>query len=181
MTIWYTADTHFSHKKILVYQAKSRPFADVHEMNKAIVERWNAVVRADDIVYHLGDFAFCGKTHMAEIFGMLKGHKHLIAGNHDNSATRGLGWESVNSLVEVHDHNQRITLCHFPMLVWNKSHHHALMFHGHSHGNLPHTRLRIDVGVDCWDCMPVRLEQIVERLHAAPEHVNADHHGENTN
>ena len=55
MTAFFTGCTHFSHDNII--RLAGRPFADVNEMNEALVERWNAKVRPTDVVYHLGDFA----------------------------------------------------------------------------------------------------------------------------
>lgn len=53
---FYTSDTHFCHDRIL--QMQPRPFTSIVEHDEHIIERWNSVVREQDIVYHLGDFAF---------------------------------------------------------------------------------------------------------------------------
>lgn len=54
--IWITSDTHFFHVNILKY---NRPqFKDVDEMNEFIIKQWNECIGPEDIVYHLGDFAF---------------------------------------------------------------------------------------------------------------------------
>lgn len=53
-----TSDTHLGHKNIITYC--HRPFKDTYLMNKAITENWNSVVKPEDTVYHLGDFAFGG-------------------------------------------------------------------------------------------------------------------------
>ena len=50
---WITSDTHFFHNRIIQYE--DRPFANAMEMNEQMIERWNSVVRKDDLVYHLGD------------------------------------------------------------------------------------------------------------------------------
>ena len=55
MNTWLISDTHFDHANIIKYC--NRPFKDVDEMNNTIWQNWNSVVDADDIVYHLGDFA----------------------------------------------------------------------------------------------------------------------------
>ena len=59
-SIWFTSDTHFSHCNIIKYC--NRPFKDVDEMNKILIQNWNNVVRPDDIVWHLGDFALGDKN-----------------------------------------------------------------------------------------------------------------------
>jgi calcineurin-like phosphoesterase family protein len=52
--------------------------------------------------------------------------------------------------------------------VWNASHHGALHFYGHSHGNLPGDSQSLDVGVDCWDFRPASLAEIRARLATLP-------------
>lgn len=78
---WFISDTHFGHKNILEYEKEYRPFNSVEEMNECIIDRWNSVVNVNDIVYHLGDFAF--GRHNIQIAERLKGKKKLILGNHD--------------------------------------------------------------------------------------------------
>lgn len=78
---WFTSDTHFGHKNILEYEKEVRPFSSVEEMNECLIERWNMVVRKNDVVYHLGDFAF--GRHNIKIAERLLGKKKLIMGNHD--------------------------------------------------------------------------------------------------
>jgi len=56
--IWFTSDTHFNHRNIIGYA--QRPFESVEEMNEVMIERWNASVRGEDTIYHLGDFSFGG-------------------------------------------------------------------------------------------------------------------------
>ncbi len=79
--IYVIADTHFNHQNIIKYC--HRPFKDVTEMNKTIIDNWNQVVTNDDIVYHLGDFGFGTKEELQQIFEKLNGKKYLIMGNHD--------------------------------------------------------------------------------------------------
>ena len=54
--VFFTSDTHFYHANIINFC--KRPFANVETMNEALIENWNAVVGANDIVFHLGDFCF---------------------------------------------------------------------------------------------------------------------------
>jgi calcineurin-like phosphoesterase family protein len=46
----------FFHRNIIQYS--NRPFESVEDMNEQMIQRWNKQVKKDDIVYHLGDFAF---------------------------------------------------------------------------------------------------------------------------
>jgi len=80
--IYFIADTHFGHKEIIQYC--NRPFSSTDEMDEALIENWNKVVKKQDAVWHLGDFALrCDIEKMQQIFSRLNGHKYLVMGNHD--------------------------------------------------------------------------------------------------
>lgn len=79
---WYTADTHFDHHNIIKYC--KRPFDNVHEMNKYIIDEWNSTVDYDDIVFHLGDFASPRCRDPRKYLEKLKGTIIFVKGNHDN-------------------------------------------------------------------------------------------------
>ena len=51
----FTSDTHFGDTRIL-HSAKRR-FASIAEHDAHLVARWQAIVGADDEVWHLGDVA----------------------------------------------------------------------------------------------------------------------------
>ena len=53
---YYISDLHFGHANVIRHDA--RPFADVGEMDRVLIERWNAVVGEDDDVYVVGDFCY---------------------------------------------------------------------------------------------------------------------------
>ena len=91
--IWVTSDTHFHHRNILIYEATNRQFKDVDEMDRAMIERWNSVVRPCDVVLHLGDVAFAGKTITQNIVQKLNGRKWLLLGNHDRD--KKFDWQEI--------------------------------------------------------------------------------------
>jgi calcineurin-like phosphoesterase family protein len=167
MDIWFTSDTHYGHANIIKYD--NRPFADVEEHDEGLIERFNAVVKPTDTVYHLGDFAFAKKPEdVTAIVKRLNGQKHLLLGNHDrHPVKKSEGWASIRS--PYHElkvdlggpRKQKIVLSHYPLLTWNGAHHGSWMLHGHCHGTLtvPETT-RVDVGVPCWDYTPINLEMV---------------------
>jgi calcineurin-like phosphoesterase family protein len=77
------SDTHFHHNNIIRYC--DRPFADADEMDEKLIENWNAVVKPQDKIYHLGDVYFPSKKKNTEhsVLSRLNGTKILIVGNHD--------------------------------------------------------------------------------------------------
>ncbi len=65
------------------------------------------------------------------------------------------------------------------MRVWNRAHHGALHFFGHSHGSLPGDRQSCDVGIDnpASGYAPWMLEEILLHLEGLPEREAVDNHG----
>ena len=56
MTSYVISDTHFGHNNVIKFD--NRPFADVTEMNEAMVTNWNNTVKSTDTIYHLRRFCF---------------------------------------------------------------------------------------------------------------------------
>lgn len=161
--IWAISDTHLSHLNIIRYC--HRPFQDEHEMDEAIIERWNAVVAPQDKVYHVGDVFFReGWKHLPR----LNGHKRLILGNHDNGKCQHLNrffekiycWRMFPEFglllthVPVHEETLNVNKC--PVNV-----------HGHIHDRVvlkvgtkvPDERYR-NVSVEQINYTPVNLEDL---------------------
>ena len=150
----FTADTHFFHKLMLRYRLG---LTDVDAMHEKMIHNWNAGIKRDDYVFHLGDVTFGNPTKTREILDRLNGQIFLIKGNHDHLKDSVLGrFEWVKDIYEakVEDLDapegyQRIVMCHFPMYSWHRMGYGAWMLHGHCHGNLKGAVGKImDVGVD---------------------------------
>jgi calcineurin-like phosphoesterase family protein len=211
MTIWFTSDTHFWHKAIVRYcnrpipplsQENDDPTQEVQVMNEWLIQRWNARIRPEDDVWHLGDFFFCGKEKAVAILERLNGKKHWILGNHDyglakkveaffEEPPRNYKFLRVNLPYEDDEGNnqqysQPIILCHFPILSWDGMAHGSWHLHGHCHGSIDstwnRTGLRMDVGVDAelvnWQ--PINLVEIQTRM-ALRTVAPVDHHNSSEN
>lgn len=168
---WFTADTHFGHINILQHCA--RPFANVHEMDDALVARWNACVQPEDDVFHLGDFAWQrDATALCALRHRLNGRIHLVPGNHDRPQRllhAGAVDEVLPQIYEfVANTGERarrtVVLCHYPLEEWNRSYQGSIHLHGHCHGKraAPTGMRRHDVGVDANAFAPVSIEQILD-------------------
>ena len=159
MTIFFTADTHFGdHRTLNIHR---RPFASAAAMDDALIARWNAIVGADDVVWHLGDFARRGRD-AAALLDRLAGIKHLLRGNNDDDDTAAApGWASVGDYREIEADGRRLVLCHYPLRSWNGQGRGAIDLHGHSHGRLKPMLRQFDVGVDARDFRPVRLDELI--------------------
>ena len=85
-SVFLVSDTHFGHKGVCHFTrndgvTKLRPFDTPEEMDEFMVEAWNARVRPNDKVYHLGDVVMSRRS--LSIMDRLNGDKVLIRGNHD--------------------------------------------------------------------------------------------------
>jgi len=83
--IFITSDTHFGHAGVCRFLTdegtKLRPWDNAEDMDEAMIENWNAVVRPKDKTYHLGDVVINRKA--LKTLSRLNGDKVLIKGNHD--------------------------------------------------------------------------------------------------
>ena len=169
--IYYTADQHFGHTNVIAYSG--RPFESIEQMNEALIANWNGTVGADDTVYIVGDFAYRSPVSMEPVLRILKGTKHLILGNHDVRWFKNIKPEehfaSVSRLLEIDDSGVHVTLCHFPMLEWSRSHRGSVHIHGHIHNNRHDRAYGIlqglnayNAGVDVNGFKPATLEQLKE-------------------
>jgi calcineurin-like phosphoesterase family protein len=172
---WFTSDTHFGHANIIKYC--KRPFASVDEMDKRMVENWNARVAPNDVIWHLGDVALSGgKERLSEIMGELNGHKRLILGNHDRkqAAMEAAGFESVwpkgfwlDQLGKGLRHHPPVQeLSSNPGLQYLCGHVHEqwTTFFGEERGMAGWI---CNVGVDVWGFAPVSFGEIIDAVDKA--------------
>lgn len=181
MNTFFTSDTHFGHVNIIKYC--KRPFSSVEEMDNTLVRNWNAIVRPEDTVYHLGDFAVGGGP-ATPYLRRLSGNIYFCRGNHDKRLINYYSYDfdsSVPYLRELTVEKQEIVLCHYAMKVWNGSHKGHWQLYGHSHGTLPDdpNSLSCDVGVDCWNYFPVSMDQLRDKM-KTKTYKSVDHHGPRT-
>lgn len=132
---YYIADTHFGHENVIKFS--KRPFGDVEEMDKFIMDAWNEVVGKDDDIYILGDLVYRSNKSYSYYLSKLSGKKHLIVGNHDRAMLKDKEamsyFESVDDLTMIHDDGIKIVLCHYPLLEWSGFYRNSYHIHGHIH------------------------------------------------
>lgn len=169
---FFTADQHIGHAGILSPRMSSRrPFATIREHDETMVECWNSVVRTDDVVWFLGDWAHkCSPSYALQIFRRLNGIKYPIRGNHERIGEK-MPWDApMRDVAQIHVQDPGmqkavgIWLSHYAHRTWPKSRRGHIHLYGHSHGTLPGTSRSLDVGVDAWNWTPVTLEQILQRM-----------------
>jgi calcineurin-like phosphoesterase family protein len=159
VNIFFTADLHLGHKKLVADGL--RPFQSIEEHNETIIERWNKKVNVYDTVYVLGDVVW-GREY--QILERLKGNIFIIEGNHDRmnilrKAKADRIIEGYLSSYLLSYDKKYVWMSHYPHRSWNRSFHGSYHAYGHVHNTLPDYGLSTDVGVDKWDFTPVSWEE----------------------
>ena len=174
--IWLTSDLHLCHDREFLYGP--RGFDNVNDMNKAIVERWNAVVQPDDIVYVLGDIMLNDNDEGMRLLESLKGHIRIVLGNHDTATRQNLyptspNVEDVQLAAMLKYKGYHFFMTHYPCMTGNLEKKSlkqmTLSLSGHTHSkekfyqNMPFV---YNVAVDAHDCYPIHIDQIIEDIKA---------------
>lgn len=169
--IWISSDFHFFHDREFIY--RPRGFESIYNMNEAIVENWNRVVGLDDEAYVLGDIMLNNNEGGIKLLESLKGHIHIILGNHDSPTRRAL-YEQCWNVVDVKwadvikYNGYHFYLSHFPTMTGNLESESLKQMmcclYGHTHqksnfyNDIPYI---YHVGVDSHNCKPVLLDNII--------------------
>ena len=159
--IWFCSDSHFNQQRTL--EMSKRPFKDIKEMNRVLVNNWNSVVNKNDIVYHLGDF---GDYRTREF---LNGKIILIKGNYERSGFKEEFEKHKDYFDEVyeyiHDINidqYHINMTHEPLRIKDipidKNH---INLFGHVHKLCMIKPYGINVGLDCHCFYPIDLDTVL--------------------
>jgi len=94
--VWVCSDHHLGHTNVIKYC--SRPFKNVNHMDHCLINNWNAVVKDNDLVIHLGDLSFVSGNYLHHLNGKIL----LVKGNHDNKMYDPLFYNVVKHLsVEI--------------------------------------------------------------------------------
>lgn len=176
--IWFTSDLHLSHHQEFLYGP--RGFKDEQEMNEAIVENWNSVVKPEDIVWNLGDIAMNDVGNALSYLKRLNGSQYWLLGNHDtdnkviritnecwNIAVPNMTYANV-----IKAGGMTLYLSHYPTLTANfdDKHfsRHVIALHGHVHSKtnwiIPTNPFLYHVGMDSHNCTPVNLDEILSDI-----------------
>lgn len=141
---FYIADWHYSHANCIAFD--NRPFKNVDEMNAALIERWNKVVSAEDIVYVLGDMFWCKTSEAISVLDKLNGQKFLIKGNHDrcNDSTFAKKFVKIADYLEIDDDNRKVVLCHYPIPCFKNHFYGWYHLYGHVHTSFEYNMMEHD-------------------------------------
>jgi calcineurin-like phosphoesterase family protein len=170
--IFLISDNHFSDydgpKNVIdIFQRK---YPNSSQMNADMIVKWNSVVRPDDVVFSIGDFAWTWDE-FQKYANHLNGKKYFVMGNHDLEGDRdwdsNAEWhDSIFPIMSVFTYKKRDYLfVHRPEDVpaWWK----GWVIHGHHHWMLPKfpfidgKRKNINVACELVDYTPVDLDWIL--------------------
>lgn len=163
MSIFFCSDQHFNHGKMLQVRRKrdGSAFESLEDYNTYIIEEHNKKVPVNAEVYLIGDFSW---TDPKPFFDRLNGRFFIIEGNHDHHKFEH---KKIIKVIESGYLNrkfgeQKVTLCHYPMLSWDCSHWGAWMIHGHHHSKTNFPGKVMNVSMEAIDYSPVSWDEVVE-------------------
>lgn len=166
--IWFISDTHFNHENIATRFTRedgtpARPFSSVEEMNETMIDRWNAVVKEQDHVWHLGDVVMGPRQECGKVLSRLRGKKRMLLGNHDQ--IKGSNLITYFQKVELwRIFKEYDFICtHVPLRreTFRKVNFNV---HGHTHHAVIDDPAYINVCVEHTDYAPVHLDVIRKEI-----------------
>ncbi|TYC49858.1 metallophosphatase [Weissella muntiaci] len=168
---FFTSDTHFFHEILLQSNNFSpRPYDNLEDFHKGLIQAWNERVTNEDVVYHLGDVAFLNKIKPVqrgydltlEILKELHGQIQFVKGNHDTRSffkyleknnyqladgKNKFVFHDVGLILKANGHQFFMT--HYPLMFGQTQN--SINLHGHIHNSMVNVPENINVGVDSAD------------------------------
>lgn len=173
--IFFISDQHWGHGAII--HMEDRPFNNVQEMNEAMIQAWNSVVKKDDEVYHLGDIAYkMNPTELSRILSRLNGKIYLVKGNHDKPKQLNKSWDRFEWVksdfefdYEYEGKRYDFILYHCPIYSWGGMWRGKIHICGHTHLNsadfFKNNPGRImNVSCELLDYKPISIVEVIEKL-----------------
>lgn len=151
--LYMIGDLHFYHSNIIKYC--NRPFKSVEEMNKTLISNWNNIVKKDDEVIVVGDFALTNKNNIIDIGQKLNGKKTLVLGNHEG-ASLNTYYEAGFEIISKHPiFIKGCIVSHEPLI-------NSLYpnIHAHTHNTKENDSFHFCVSVEKINYTPIDFEQI---------------------
>lgn len=173
--VWITSDTHFGHRSIFSDEKcpgrREWCGSTIEEHDSRLTQIWNNLVGADDLVIHLGDFAWGGVERVKAIRRQLNGKLWIALGNHDGASMTA--WRKricyptdiVDLSLRFEYRGKKILCRHVPYaFTEDETEKHDELWHGHVHDrpyipNTPkHRRWGIDNQIDLISCLGPRSD-----------------------
>jgi len=167
--IYVISDTFFGRYS----KAKERGFDNTHDMQKHLIEAWNAKVNPNDIVYHLGNFAWDIISAEHALLN-LNGNINFLPSTYDSALMETV---DVFDNLKVIDNSIYVieslewVLSPWPLKDWPGKKHGAMHVHGGDKRYKAQLQkeLRFNSNCDLWSYAPVSLESLTEVIEMAKE------------
>lgn len=170
---WFFSDTHFGHEYAFKLRNRDSVISDFKEFESFIINNILSPLKAGDNLYCLGDLSFKYNEvlkNFLDKLAELKVNFHWIEGNHDKKIYSHKAIVYKGAIKDIKIEDQYITLCHYPMYIWNKSHRNSWQLFGHIHKNdftdktFPYENLgkQLNVNIEFHDFKPYSFLEIKE-------------------
>lgn len=178
---WFISDIHVDHTNVL--RLSDRPFQNIQEMERTIVNNINKVVRPDDVLILGGDICLGKKEAWIRFLSSLHTKNViLVKGNHDT--WQNIPKDMLTLIVEqlvLRLHGRLFVVSHYPYrcswwrAFWKRLHPAVLspkrpkdnglwLLHGHDHRRSIlvdyHPRM-LSIGVDANNFKPISADEII--------------------
>ena len=181
MRTFFTADLHLGHENIIRYS--KRPFSSVREMDRVLIDNWNARVAPGDRVYVLGDFTMGNIEYAKRVLKGLNGERYLLVGNHDRIKSEAKGYEVgfrwTGKELTYQLGPYLVDMSHYPycndmeelgyedkFAARRPKDNGRWLLHGHCHTAWRIKGRQFNVGVDVNNYAPISQEEIIEAIKA---------------
>lgn len=168
MKIFFTSDTFFGRK----LKAIERGFPSDQEMFDTYIDNWNSRVGKNDVVYHLGNFAWDPISCESSMVH-LQGKINFIQAHYDSHMPdmslikMGKHILLQNQIAIIPDTNCIVS--YWPMLDWPGKEEGIIHVHG---GDVPtdiENGYRFNANIDNWNNAPIELEFFKELIQSQKE------------
>lgn len=183
MERFFASDHHLWHHNIIRYS--SRPFANVKEMNDALLTYHNERVKPNDHCSFLGDITMMrgGRTARELFISELKkynGHLRLYLGNHDHFPVKVYLDAGFEKILATWRDEEGLLFSHFPLHPRSLGSAVANI-HGHTHANPNYDPVMsinqktqevyyqpyINISVEQTEYKPISIDEIKQRIRKA--------------
>jgi|TARA_B110000879_G_scaffold114023_1_gene152005 calcineurin-like phosphoesterase family protein len=146
-----------------------REYDNVDQMTEDLINKWNSVVKQEDTVYHLGNFAWDPKT-AQEALLRLNGTIYFTRGDHDKALEVLEEKGMLRARVKLIDclttfPELNLSMTYWPLKVWpgktSKKSYNIIGYPEKKFKSEPKDRI-INVSTDLWKNQPQDLHRLLE-------------------